>query len=827
MAMKINTRAPGSKPGLVKETPPQMTDGGYTYLEPQRFKRASDLFNRFKSIQEIRGDMASWQSIMTQYNRIPYKKRGGRGVMPNFGFLRGKIDQAATVYTDYATERPRWVSCKTDFGDTQGLCKLYSEEITNAFQRFYIEKWDDRFAQILLAVRDMLLFSKGALAFLEPDCPYPESIDTKSVWPDSNAGMFAKSFDVLFVQKRLSAVELFRKMSKQHKYNQAMADSRLTEDEQYKASGWRRSAVLRLLRGVGTLSSYTNDDLYKQFTQGSLSQTDQDTSIDLVYCYVQEYHEKDLKKVSLFVIPSETSVPRPKRNGRVLGLQESYDSVGYLCYDPYYKVEMEEAISILAHTVCRNFYEDPSLAELWYTTAKTYDIVMNRVLQGCEDNMRVFLKSKTSDEAKKLAKHQFDNYQVLPPSIDIVQDRIERPVKESMDVLTRLVMDTTMNNSQYQPGGEAATNRETATGEQRDIFEGTRADASSLKIFNCYMTLASKQMYRRFVTMDPKGEGEYYDNFRKFMDYLKSRKVPDQAWQPGNVSVTSLPSSGAGNPAARIQAGQITLNALAAPARSPGEREAQREIIAAVQGRDNVPFFLPDDEKLQIPEDSKIGLENDALSQPWTNPQNIPVLGTDLHFRHLPAHLQDAQASFQMAAQLFQNLQQFNPDDVGIHLQNIQDILLGVDRKLSHCRAHIVMAGRAVKGKPQKEELEGFKKQIQSINVEQDKLEHNLKQIQDKRMKEAGRNRGGDPAAAHKQRMNDLEFQHTQRMNGLDEERQVSKATQLREQSAENSVTRLNMETLATRHKIERQTMESEAKIARQGLEKNNGKTKK
>lgn len=772
--MKINFRKEYRKPRRItrNDEVTETASGSHDDRAPHRFMKVSELMERYERAVKRRGAMNGWENILKSYSRQPWKDKDGT-ILPNWGFLRSQVDDKQNSFVDYATERANWAEVKTYKGESPAQSVEWSRHITAAFSECCIGRWEKKAIEMILACRDMIMFSKGILAWLDEYEIYPSNIATQHVWPDSNAGMLPSSFDLLFVQRRMSALELYQKIN----------------DPEIIHPGWNRKAVEAVIRYKADQSDRRLDEPY---IQRALSEDDYEKaeSIDVVYAYIREYSKEGKSLITTVIFPSKGCIPYQSPNKGLT--DEDINSLGYLFSDPKREADMNEIISVVAQSVCRNYYEDPSFAEGIYTSSKVYDQVMNRILQGIEDNMRVYLKSQSTDIRNKLQRMRHGNTTIMEPGVDLVQQNLRRPVQEAMMALRFVVNESDANMQQYQTASrDNAGGYKTAKQTELDFTVAQKTESSNLKVFNIFMNFLVKELYRRFVTLEATCEWDKQSQ-RLFKERMEAAKIPPSAWEFENVMVTSLVDPSANSPAARIQAGQLTLQVLSRPARSPGEEEAQRDIIAAVHGMQNVDTYLPRT-KLPIQEDWRIGMENDALMSPGGDSRNIQVLQTDYHLRHIPLHIQTAQHTLELMANYFKNLNQFNPDDIGVHVKTILDNMVGVDNVLSHARAHIAMSGQTT-DQALIAELKGYQTACDTLAGHQDKLLKAVTDMEEARMQEARERTGADPELSAKQRLWDAQFQHEQRMMGLKEQGTVVKAEQLRAQSAQNTLQKQALE---------------------------------
>lgn len=756
---------------------------GGDYSAPKRYSSVASLESAWQSARKSRGTMKAWKSIQSMYDRLPTRTPEGI-IEPSFGQLRYRVDQAAITYVDYATERKTWCSIITDEG-ADGQAPVWSDHITTAFQKYCINKWSKRVSQLMLAVKDMLLFSKGAFEFRTRSTCWPDAVSIETVWPDSQASMFADSFEILFIPRTMTAMELH--------------ESIRSGDE----NGWDKDAVLDLLKsGIKSFKDLTFPTIDNKYRDGSATSDECEQKFDIVVAYVEEYGRESVTKYVFIPTSVGTDSRNPKEKNERRFLYTKYN----------YSKCISQSVAIVAHTVCWKFYDDPSFAELLYVTAKTYDQVMNRILRAVEDNMRVYLESDGQESYESLKRMQHSEFMVLKQGLKLVQSRIVRPVADASNVVREIIIDQNAGigqyiNNQSGRGGDAKT----ATQSEIDLGESTKVSGAHLKIFNSYVTILMQEIYRRFTT-ETKEHSPQIKQFKKFKKYLKDKNVPDSAWDPENCSVESIVSLGAGSPAAKLQAARVIREALSVAARTPGEREAQRLMISSVSGIDNVPLYMPEDEEVAIKEDALIGLENAGLSDASANPRNFTVQPWNLHFRHVASHTEDAEASLQQAAAIFQSLDQLPAQDEGIYLKSVQDTLIGIENKLAHTQAHIQMIS-SEGNKAKLSEIQVWTGRIQQINGQYDKLHAALAEKQQARMQQGVQGKPEDPDIQKKREMAQLDVEHKATTLALDEARSKQKAEQLRENSAANAEHKRNLATGDAISKARLREIEAASKI--------------
>lgn len=772
----------------------QAPDGGGTWQDRRRFLTCNEAKTAYEHVREKRGTMTSLQNVVKQYERFPYVDERG-SIKSNFGQLRYKVDQALTTFTDFATERRTWYRVSTYEGVNDGKAKLWGELITTAFQRFCIKPWKRSPWELMVSCKDMLMFSNGILMWDDtPGTVYPESKESITVWPDAMASQFAEDWDMCFVETAFTAQKLFEKVE----------DKSVAE-----ANGWNRSAVLDVLKASNAeFDNESPEHVFDCFRLGELSADVKDHVIDVVIMFVREYHSEGGNRVTKLVfqrVPPST------------GEKNSSEGQKFLMEKPNYTDHIGRYVQAITQVPTRKFYESTSFALTIYPVCKQYDIILNRVLEALEDNMRVYLRVDSQDQLERLATMRHGSFQGLEPGLKIEQDSVNRPVKDSVEVLRMAMIDMNVGTGQYQVGEQTAQGGpKTATQAEIDLSESTKISSAHLKMFNMSMTPIGEEIYRRFVEQSP-GD-PHYENLKRFKSYLEDQGVPEKAWKVANVCVESILNLGAGSPAAKLQGGRIVLEALQAPARTPGERQAKRDIVASAVGVENVEAYIPSEEDLAVPEDSLIGLENDALIRPGSNPRDIPVHPQHLHMRHIPRHIGAMEASMDIVEGLYQNMGGMPQEDTSVILHTITDTLIGVDNLGSHAKAHIILASERP-SKTVKTLLDGEKRRLQEVNRRQDKMEGIIGQQQQKRLEESRAAQQQSPEAQKMQ----LELEHDAQMKAqqLDHERQMNSIKQ--GAAAQDAQTKNSVTVSQAQAKAQADRIQTAAKTAQNGQENGSG----
>ena len=149
---------------------------------------------------------------------------------------------------------------------------------------------------------------------------------------------------------------------------------------------------------------------------------------------------------------------------------------------------------------------------------------------------------------------------------------------------------------------------------------------------------------------------------------------------------------------------------------------------------------------------------------------------------------------------MFEGIGQQIPEDVGIWLHKITDLLMGIDNLLAHTHAHIQLA-LSDPDKAKQAELGAYQQAIHQINSQQDVLTTSLDKTQQARLEQSRQEKGISPEMQHQINMFTIKEKHEERMLAFKEKNAEIKAEQLQRHSEENSAIRNQLEVEKARTK--------------------------
>lgn len=714
------------------------------YKASHRFRRVSDLWDRYEKVHsDNKKKREAWENFILAYERWSYVRSCG-GTDPNWGQFRGKVDKIIETFESLVTERQHWaqitpIDLDREEMEREGLDKDFiSDKITSEFHELCIRPWEDRESNVRLSLFDMVMFSKGIDMWERPHGTYPESVPVDRVYPDSEAGMKPKEWDLCFVEKKYTPVELFEEVQ---------------DEDRADALGWRKSAVLSLLKTIGSTGTDTSthgltDEKHTSASTGSASSSsgasaigacNPDLKLTVIMAYVKEYRpDEDGNQISLYVFVHNRHLKTDNDRGSGKPKESPSNVVGFLRIHKGIAKDMSEVFAVSSHLIARNYYRCPSEAEMVYAACRFYDQGINRTIRAVMRNMALMLKSQNQDQQEKLRNLDQQEAIVLDPDVDILQQRTFQDVKGVVETVRQVMLDTDQAAGINQAAGSQNVKGRAITASEANI-QLTEASNSQRKDIRLY-TLAEKrklsEMYRRFVSEDTMMEDdEGYKMHKLFIKRMKEAGIKKKYYDPDNVLVEPVFFNFGEAPSVIVEKAQMRLQALRqlSTATTPGEQRTIRDIIAATSSYQEAEQYMDRDDNESFLEKSviKAGVENELMSDPYLNRKNIHVSSGDKHMIELPIHLQDIEFKLNNGIGLMQNLEQTAEEQVPIILDDITDIVVALDNQGAHVEAHLQLAARD----PQmKDAVKGMRDKLNQLRRTESILEQQLSITQQSRV---------------------------------------------------------------------------------------------
>ena len=738
----------------------------FNYKATNRFTRVSELHDRYTGLKE-KANLGPWKNFMKAYERWSYQRKDG-GSDPNWGQFRGKVDKIIETFEALVTERQHWAKMTPirqfpkDRTAKGYLDKGFiADKITSEFHELCIRQWTDKEEQVRLTLFDMVMFAKGIEMWETPHGPYPESVPVDRVFPDSKAGMNPKKWDLCFVEKQYTPVELY---------------AEIEDEERAELLGWRKKSVLRLLKQIQAHESDssthgitdTRDNNEFEFS------AEDDLKITVVMAYVKEYKaDEDGNQVTMYMMVHNSHIRVGDEDKR----KENSNAIGFLRVHDGIAKHLGEVFSVKTHQVARNYYKCPSEAEMVYTACKFYDQGINRTIRAAFRNMALMLKSSNQDQQEKIKNLDTDEAIVLDPDVDILQQQTHQDIKGVVETIRQVMIDTDKAANIDQSAGSQNVKGRAITAREAQI-QNADSSSSQKKDIRLY-TLAEKrqltEMYRRFVDFTVPGD-EGYEMSELFKERMKDAGISPKNYAPENVLIEPVFFNFGEPPQQIIEKAQLRLQSLRqlSTSTTPGEQRTIRDIIAATSTYQDAESYMERSQYEEFILESviKAGIENQMMSDPYLNRKNIHVSSGDKHMIEIPIHLEDVEYKLNNAVGLLENIENTPEENAPILLDDITDIVVAMDNQAAHIEAHIMLAERDQLAEG---ELSAFKQKLQEQRQKERAIETQLSIIQQSRVQSNREKIINDEKTRHLMQTNQESERHTAEKNRIDQAKTLSK----------------------------------------------------
>ncbi len=750
------------------------------------FPDAQDMYDRYRSLRENDPYKGKRDAYMKNYYRQAWRRDDAANCNkkdPNFGQFKSKIDAAIAVFTNVNTERRSAFRVNPKYPKPGENIKPFSDKITSAFHKYFIRPWDDRFIDETMAAFDMVFYGKAIEFWKHPGSLYSCNVPVERVFPDTNACLNPKKWSYFFIEVQFTIAELYEILENE-------------QNEEYELHQFDKTYLAEILESPETYARTKSATELGKHEQGEHGTGGRDHIIDIVFAYVKD-NFKEENKVSVYAFPAEMK-NMDENTSEKIGVKTLIKKKGYCkC--------LSNCIAVRAFQLTRSYWRFNSFAQQIYLATMLYDKSMSLMIRAAKRNMILYFKSSNPDMQKKLLRQSDDEVQVVDPMVELVQTGTNNGVREIMEVTRQVMIDTENGQSLAQAPGSQNTKGYAITAQEATLRAQQTGDAESLsiKIMMNKDLAMYMEMYRRGVDLHTDEHAK--KAFSLFKKELQLYNVPAEYYKYENIylSVTGSTSGASYN---RIQSAEKVLAALRVAPTNPGEAQAQRDLISAVVGIDNVESYIF--EKNEVPPSvKKAGAENEDLDNPYVNPANVPVMPDDKHMEEIPVHMADYEQKMKFATGIFQKGMQ-HPNAVMklILLTSARDLIKAQDNKGGHIQGHIKAVSTSKENVDYLGPMLGKFKEIQGV---QDQLTEQIEKAIEETSGAMNQNDLHSEEVRHAKEMNTMKEQHAKTLNDIAVAKDIGKK-QTADETRANKVEQQHEDAV---QKLASKQAESELKI--------------
>ena len=736
-----------------------------SFKSSNRFDNAGDLYTAFNDIVSDTKEVAcKRETLIKIYDKTPTKNPRTKKIEPDHGQFRMKVDNYMAVFIDFLTESTERFKVNCLFSDEKKK-DSFGRSIHSVFTDVFFKSWEEMFQAEVSAIFDMALFSKGIMYWPNKVGYRAINVPVNDVFPDLDAKMNPETWNLLFVRKKYTLIELY--------------DMAFGEDSTELMRGWNKEAIERLLCHPSFAQSAT-DTALELFNTGRSSQKLRDTQVSLLECYVKEYKkDKDGNRVSKYVINESEAYFSESTEDR--------KKPGLLFVDKSYCKCISNIIATRSTSVTRSYWKSPSFGELIYLACKLYDQTTNAIIRAVIRNMTIFLKGGTGnndDYADKLRTIGSSEVEVLEGDLEVSQSQIRIPINEASAMIRGIVFDLEKEQPSGQGVGSQNTKGYAITAKEAELRSSGEESSQSIliKMFSSLDRFFYREIYRRAIE-SPSTEEKRFTSL--FEDRMKTRDISKKDYNPDNVIIEPAFSFG-GDRNSKVGFARSLYQAVSINASSDAQKKAKRMLVSAHVGEANVLEFFDDAVEIEnlLTVQQKAGGENEDMDNPNLNPQNIPVSKDDNHEIELAFHIKDYEYKLSFAKQMIDKSMQMPPILKMIFINSALDVIRAQDIKGSHIEAHF----KYLSEDPtvSEEFIKSTYATFDNLRKSQDALQIQAESEFSKHLKENEQDATLTIEQRHKQMMSQLEIEHAKQMNEIG----LGKALEQKELAKEKAATK-------------------------------------
>lgn len=586
----------------------------------------------------------------TDYSVVAKKELMGLSNIP-FGQMKYRVDNRKGTFFDMVAERDPAVRITTKFGNPSER-RIYSEALSAGWTMI-LNQWNSYYYNVNQDIEEMSIYGKGFEVAETRDGWFTKSYHNSSILvPDytyadlSNLGEFV-------IKRSYTPLELWKKLGQ--------GDEKTATD-----LGWNFRACIEAMRlyTCNYTNKWTESEWLRNVASGTLNLSRfYNMRINVYEMYVLEY---DFSVSKMMVLqnygPLVGAYDKPGSIKKIT--EEDYrESTGFLYYKKDWISKEEFKQNQWRDIICPVidipgsglWHEIKGFAESIFTQCRAYDIHMNRVMDGCDMNMRLMLEGGSAEATKKLKQMEWLPWMVLPEDVKPFQHRFELPVERSINVMQYYMGEVDRGTGQTANAGRSSKEK-TATESELDAAENAKIRGTELSQFNLCQTEWHRMLFRRFMRTKKGGEG--YELKERFISFMEECNVPSEAYEEKNiVDVRSMMLSGAGSISFKLMASERLVALTGMTPANPGQEAAIRDGISAIGGVMNLDTYRPRTKPEEARQYRDIAQENIGFTTPNVLPESLLVEPYDYHVEHFKGHFSDMMQKLDIAEQRIQQNQ--------------------------------------------------------------------------------------------------------------------------------------------------------------------------
>jgi hypothetical protein len=551
----------------------------------------------------------------------PSKLRSmGQGWRTNLNFMEGysNVQSIKTPYFALIGSVPAYAEVRTKEGGSNK--KLYSEIITEQFSKM-IKRWKDFSFQMQKAQQELVKFGIGPVLLADKyDWRFEALRHRDLLVPEQSAASLMK-WPFFAIRTEMQAMDLWAKVRPQ-------------AEEYSKKIGWDIEATRRavqycskdLFSGKITWDgrnweqwqeAFKNNDIYMSLVASE--------SLMVYHLFVKEYSEK----ISHYILAENAILP-----DFLFKRIDRYDTI-------------PQVLTIFRNDVGNGDYHSiRGIGRLQYQHIECTNRLKNHLFDMGVAGTAINLKASTSKARDELQLMQMGPINILPPDVDLVQNRVVGFLSDAMNLDRELSAHLSANlGTVRRPGvGYQGQTRPTGIQVQQDVINTTQITEGQMIIHFMDLDLLYEQMYLR--ASDPNTPDKEALLFQKACE---EEGVPMIALRNYDW-VRATRTAGYGSPQMRTVRSQQMMPYVGMLPES-GRYNWVRDEVIAIAGPDNIDRYFPE-QAFPTHDQWEANMENGVMHAG----QHVMIADGQNHAVHADVHITSLEQMVTMANSMYQEL---------------------------------------------------------------------------------------------------------------------------------------------------------------------------
>jgi hypothetical protein len=547
----------------------------------------------------------------------------GQGWRSNLNFMEAfaNLQSIKTPYFALIASVPYFAEIRTNVPDVHQNSEIITEEFTNL-----IKGWEEFSYEMQIAQAEMLKYGVGPVMLSDMyDWRFKALRNRELLVPEKQRGSI-RTWPFFAIRCEMTASDLWDKV-------------RPENSEASKEVGWDieqcRMAVMYASRDIfnGRLTwdgrfweqwqeAFKDNDIYYSFIAAE--------SLMVYHFFIREYSGR----VSHYIVAENPMIP-----DFLFSRVDRYKDYG-------------EVLTILRGDIGNGTYHSiRGVGRLQYQHLEVTNRLKNHLIDMAIAGTAINLKAQTSKARDELRIMQFGPINILPPDVELVQNRVVGFLSDAMNVDRDFTFHLNANlgtfrrpGTGYGGGGQGTQTRPTATQVQQDIVTQTQLSQGQIVLHFLDLDLLYKQMYRR--ASDPNTPDEAS---KVFQAKCQKRGVPLIAMR--NIKfVRACRIAGYGSPQVRELNTQRMMPFLGMLPES-GRYNFVRDQVISIAGPENIDRYFPE-QRFPTHDAWEANMENGVM----LTGQAVMIADGQKHAIHADVHLTQMEHLIQHADSLYSQM---------------------------------------------------------------------------------------------------------------------------------------------------------------------------